>query len=47
MAGRASDRKNKMAGNAGYCCDNPKSGIKLPATPYIIGNKVRKVREIN
>ena len=46
VAGRAFDRKNKMPGNAVYCCVDNKSGIKPPATPYIYiyinGNIARK-----
>ena len=45
MAGRASDRKNKMPGNVDCCCGEPKLRIKPPATPYINGNKAIKEKK--
>ena len=45
VAGRASNRKNKMAESADYICGDPKSKIKPPATPYINVNKARTERE--
>ena len=32
-------------GNANYCCGDPKSGVKPPATPYINENKARKEKK--
>ena len=45
VAGRASDRENKMLGKEYYCCGDPKSGIKPPVTPFINGNKARKKKK--
>ena len=34
--------KTKMPENADYCCGDPKSGIKLPATLHINGIKSQR-----
>ena len=37
--------KQKILGNADYCCSDPKTGIKPPTTPYLSGNKARKEKK--
>ena len=46
-AGRASDRRNKMPGNAGYCCGDLQSGTISPAALYINGNKAKKKKKFS